>query len=215
MSATNGLLAAIEGYSAEHSGSPEHEPNIKLLQRVAADVKRGKASDTSNSPGAREARAAAQTNMAAEEGHDGGEGNKTTNRPGSFGSNGHAVDPQENSRGTESITGSGPVPSEGHLRSNLTGPAARRGVVDIRRGAALKALESEKSSAGNAISNSPGHAGGNEARIGDVKSPAGTPPDRNTNAGGFEKVPQELGKDNVGKGWGKAAAAARKLAPSR
>jgi hypothetical protein len=212
---TPGLLAAIEGYSAEHAGSPEHESNISLLKRVAGEIKRGKGDATNDSPGAREARAAAQVNMGAEEGHDGGDGNKTSNRPGSFATNEETVDPQDASKGTRTMSGTGPVPSEGHLRSNLTAAAAPSGVIDIRRGAALKALESERSSGGNAHSNRPGNAPGNEKRIGDVESSGKTPLDRNKGSFDDGKVPL-AGKDSLaGDGWGKAAARAKKLAPSR
>lgn len=214
MSTTNGLLSAIEGFSAEHAGSAEHEANVKLLQRVASELKRGKASDTASSPGAREAHAAAQTNMAAEEGHSGGEGNKTTNAPGSARRGEPVANPQENSRGTVNTTRTGPDRSAGNVRSVLAGPAARSGVVDIRRGAAIKALEAERSSAGNAHSNAPGHAAGNEARIGDVRPPASAPADRNTNASSFEGAPNEIGKDVTGDGFARARQLAKKLAPA-
>jgi hypothetical protein len=212
---TPGLLSAIEGYSAEHAGSPEHESNIKLLQRVAGEVKRGKGGDTlTDSPGAREAKAASQTNMPAEEDHSGGEGNKTTNRPGSFAGNEDVADPQDGSQGP--LTGAGPAPSDGHLHSTLTGASMPSGEVDIRRGAALKALESGRSSEGNKESNAPGRAGPNEKRIGDVTMGGKTPPDRNSNGDGFEGGPPIAGKDQLkGDGWTRAREKARSMAPAR
>ena len=214
MSSSDGLLSAIEGYSAENAGSPEHESNIALLQRVGKEIKRGKGNATNDSPGQKEAKAAAQVNMAAEEGHSGGEGNKTTNAPGSFGGNEDVADPQDGSSGP--LKGAGPVPSDGHLHSNLTGAVARSGVVDIRKEAAIKALESEKSSGGNAHSNTPGSAPGNEKRIGDVPSPAKDPADKNTNGDGFEGSPPLAGKDSLkGDGWGRAREKSKQMFAAR
>lgn len=205
-----GLLAAIEGYSAEHAGSPEHESNIKLLQRVGSEIKRGKGDATNDSPGSREAQAASQKNMPAEENHSGGEGNKTTNAPGQFDDNEEVADPQDASKGPNKSAG--PVPSDGNLHSNLTASLMPKGVVDIRRGAALAALEKGPSSEGNAISNTPGSAGGNEKRIGDVTMSGKTPNDRNT--GEFEGTPP-FGKEPLkGDGWTTAREKAKKLAPA-
>jgi hypothetical protein len=207
---TPALLQAIEGYAAEHTGQGEHESNIKLLQRVKGEIDKGKGGDTVTSPGRREAESAAQKNMASEENHDGGEGNKTTNKPGSFGGNEQAVDPQSASKGP--LTGAGPVPSDGHLRSNLTGDAARGGIVDLRRMAAAKGLESGSTSEGNKESNPPGKAPGNEKRIGDVSAPAKEPTD--TNTGSFEGKPPFAGEQLRGDGWTRAREKAKKLAPA-
>jgi hypothetical protein len=95
--------------------------------------------------------------------------------------------------------------SSGNTRTVAPAPAAHEA---LRRGAALKALESAHSSAGNAIANLAGHAPSNEQKVGDVKPPGGEPADENT--GKAEPVPQQMSKDRVG--WGRAAEAARKLA---
>jgi hypothetical protein len=209
---TPALLQAIEGYSGEHTGQPEHESNIKLLQRVKGEIDKGKGGDTITSPGRKEAMGAAQKNMPSEENHDGGEGNKTTNKPGSFGGNEDVADPQDASKGP--MTGAGPAPSDGHLRSNLTGDAARGGIVEMRRMAAAKGLEAGKTSEGNKESNPPGKAGGNEKRIGDVKAPAKDPADKNTEGDGFEGVPPFAKETLSGDGWTRAREKARKLAPA-
>jgi hypothetical protein len=206
-----GLLSAIEGYSAEHTGQSEHEPNIALLKRVSAEISKGKGGDTI-SPGQREASAAGQKNMPAEEGHSGGEGNKTTNAPGSFGDNEDVAEPSANSHGTTDMASAKSAPSSGHLESNLRGPAAKTGVLpDIRRQAALKELESEKSSGGNAKSNSPGSAGSNEKRIGDVKPAAKAPGDSNKGGDGFEGVPPFAKEALSGDGWNKARSKAKEM----
>jgi hypothetical protein len=209
---TPALLQAIEGYAGEHTGQPEHEPNIKLLQRVKSEIDKGKGGDTITSPGRQEATAAAQKNMASEEGHDGGEGNKTTNRPGSFPGNEDVADPQDASKGP--MSGTGPVPSDGHLRSNLTGEVARGGIVEMRRMAAAKGLEAGRTSEGNKDSNPPGKAPGNEKRVGDVSPSAKAPADRNTEGDGFEGVPPFAKETLSGDGWTRAREKARKLAPA-
>jgi hypothetical protein len=209
---TPALLQAIEGYAGEHSGQPEHETNIKLLQRVKGEIDKGKGGDTITSPGRQEAMGAAQKNMPSEEGHDGGEGNRTTNKPGSFGGNDPAANPQDASKGPN--TGAGPAPSDGHLRTNLTGDVARGGMKDMRRAAAIKGLEAGPVSEGNRDSNPPGKAGGNEKRIGDVAAPAKDPADKNTNGDGFEGVPPFAKESLMGDGWTKAREKARKLAPA-
>lgn len=209
---TPALLQAIEGYAGEHTGQPEHESNIKLLQRVKGEIDKGKGGDTITSPGRREAQGAAQKNMPSEENHDGGEGNKTTNAPGSFRGNEQAANPQDASKGP--LTGAGPAPSDGHLRSTLTGEVARGGIVEMRRMAAAKGLEAGRTSEGNKESNPPGSAPGNEKRIGDVGAPGKGPADRNTNGDGFEGVPPFAKESLMGDGWTKAREKARKLAPA-
>jgi hypothetical protein len=207
---TPALLKAIEGYSAEHTGQGEHETNIALLARVKGEIEKGKGGDTI-SPGRREA-ASVQKNMPSEEDHDGGEGNKTTNRPGSFPGNEPPADPQANSSGERTLTNAGPAPSDGHLRSTLTGEVARGGIVDMRRQAAIKGLEDGRTSEGNKDSNPPGKAGPNEKRIGDVGTPAKEPADRNT--GEFEGVPPFAKESLSGDGWTRAREKARKMAPA-
>ncbi len=157
------------------------------------------------SPGQKEAR------MGAEQGHDGGKGNKITNEPGSAGAPDRPADVQEASRGSENTSGTGPAPSAGNRRSALSGPAAASGeLADIRRQAALKELEREKSSEGNkeSVSKAPEAPAGK--RVGDVRPPAGEPPDKNQRAE-FEGVPPFAKETLGGDGWGKAAMKARQM----
>lgn len=211
---TPDLMRAIEGFSTEHSGSQEHEPAIAMLARVKGEIERGKGNNTAMSPGKREARNAAETRMTGEENHTGGEGNKTTNAPGSAGGPDRAPDIHTESSGEENMTGTGPIPSRGNLVSNLAGPPARSGVVEMRRMAAAKGLESGSTSGGNRRSNPPGKADSNEARIGDVKAPAKAPADKNTEGDGFEGKPPFSGEQLRGDGWTKAREKARTLAPA-
>jgi hypothetical protein len=206
-----GLLSAIEGYSSEHAGAPEHEENIALLKRVAGEIAKGHGGDKI-SPGQHEAKAAAQKNMPSEENHSGGEGNKTTNAPGSFGDNEDVAEPSENSTGTENMATAKVAASGGHLESNLRGPAAASGKLpDMRRQAALKDLEKGPTSEGNKESNPPGKAGGNEKRIGDVKPAAKTPPDKNKGGDDFEGVPPFAKESLQGDGWNKAREKAKQM----
>ena len=204
-----GLLSAIEGYSSEHAGSPEHETNIALLKRVAGEIQKGKGGD---SIGHQEAKAASQKNMPAEENHDGGKGSVKTNEPGSFGDNEDVAEPSANSSGTQNMATAKVADSGGHLESNLRGPAARTGVLpDMRRQAALKDLEKGPTSGGNNRSNPPGKAGGNEKRIGDVKPAAKTPPDRNKGGDDYEGVPPFAKESLSGDGWSKAKEKAKQM----
>ena len=206
-----GLLSAIEGYSAEHSGESTHEPNIALLKRVSAELQKGHGGDKI-SPGQREASAAAQKNMASEEGHDGGKGNAKTNEPGSFGDNEDVAEPSANSKGTQNMATAKVADSGGHLESNLRGPAAKTGVLpDMRRQAALKDLEKGPTSGGNTKSNTPGDAAANEKRIGDVKPAAKAPADKNKGGDGFEGVPPFAKEALSGDGWSKAGAKAKQM----
>ena len=185
-----------------------HEEAIALMERAKQELMRGRGeSRVITSPGQKESR------MAAEQGHDGGAGNKLSNRPqGDMGNApDRAPDVQANSKGSQNLSGHGPVHSAGNRRSTLPGPPAVSGVLsDIRRQAALKELEKERSSAGNKVSNSPGSAPGNEKRIGDVKAPVKAPADRNKKAE-FEGVPPFSKESLGGDGWGKAAAKAREM----
>jgi hypothetical protein len=201
------IIKAIQGFSAENAGKKEHEGNIALLARVKADIERGKGSNTSI--GSREATAAAQRNMPAETGHDGGKGETKTNEPGSANPGDRAADVQEESKGP--MTSAGPPPSDGHLTSNMTAAAMPGGVVDMRRMAAMKELEKGPTSEGNKESNSPGKAMANEKRIGDVKAAAKSPGDKNTEGDGFEGVPPFAKESLGGDGWGKAAQKARQM----
>ena len=208
------LLQAIEGYSGEHAGSKQHESTIDLLAKVKAEMERGHATPEP-SPGKRSAMQAAQIEMPAERGHSGGEGNTSTNKPGSAHESDPAADEGADSSEERKITGAGPVPSSGQALSNLPGSAMAPGIVDIRRMAAMKGIEAGRSSEGNARSNPPGKAAPNSGRIGDVKAPAKAPADNNAgNAASLETPPQAMSKDAVGSGgdpWARAAQKARKL----
>jgi hypothetical protein len=215
---TPGLLRAIEGFSGANAGKKEHETNIALLQRVKADIERGKASPSST-PGQREAIQAAQKNMPAESGHSGGDGQKTSNEPGSAHHGDPAVDMHEDSSEERKISGAGPVPSRGQLLSVHSAPAAASGIADIRRMAAEKELSRpdtkftpiKRSGDGNKESNLPGKAAPNTKRIGDVRSAAKAPGDKNTEGDGFEGVPP-FAKESLAKdGWGGAAKKAREM----
>ncbi|HXJ92619.1 MAG TPA: hypothetical protein VMT20_07020 [Terriglobia bacterium] len=184
-----------------------HEEAIALMERAKKELERGRgqSGEITASPGEKEAR------MAAEQGHDGGAGNKTSNKPGSAGAPDRAADSAEESRGSQNLTGHGPVPSAGNRRSALAGPAAASGeLADIRRQAALKELEKERSSEGNKESVAPAPAAEGEGRIGEVKAPAKGPPDRNKKAE-FEGVPPFAKEPLGGDGWGKAAQKAREM----
>ncbi len=185
-----------------------HETAMELIARAHAELMRGRGEGPGvPSPGQKEAR------MSAEQGHDGGAGNKISNRPqGDMGNKPDApADSAENSKGTQNLSGHGPVPSGGNRRAGMPGPPAVSGVLsDIRRQAALKELEKERSSAGNAISNSKGPAPEGEGRVGDVKAPAKAPADRNKKAE-FEGVPPFAKESLGGDGWGKAAMKARQM----
>jgi hypothetical protein len=207
-----GLLSAIEGYSAEHAGSPQHESNIALLQRVKGEIAKGHGGDTI-SPGQREASSAAQKNMPAEENHSGGEGNKTTNAPGSgFPKSEPVADIQADGTGHDVAISGGPEPSDGQVHSNLSGPAAASGKLpDMRRQAALKDLEKGPTSEGNKESNPPGKAGANDKRIGDVETNGKEPPDKNKGDDGFEGVPPFAKESLSGDGWTRANAKAKQM----
>jgi len=184
-----------------------HEEAIALMERAKQELERGRGMSGSitASPGEKEAK------MAAEQGHDGGAGNKTSNRPGSAGAPDKPADVQENSKGSQNLSGHGPAPSAGNRRSALAGPAAASGVLnDIRRQAALKELEKERSSGGNAHSNTPGSAEPGKAH-GDVKAPAPPPPEANKGAPGFEGQPPFTKESLSGDGWGKAALKAKQM----
>ena len=212
MSATQGLLKAIEGWTGENSGNKEHESNVALLQRVAGEISKGKGGDKI-SPGQFEAQHAAQKNMPSEEGHDGGKGSVKTNEPGSFRGNEKAADPQSASKGP--LSGAGPVPSDGHLTSAKAGPSAPSGIVEMRRMAAAKGLEAGMTSGGNRRSNPEQPFPPASKRIGDVKAPVKEGKIGNAGPVDDGKVPIG-GKDSLsGDGWGKAAAKARKMAPTR
>ncbi len=213
---TPALLAAIEGYAGEHAGSKEHEPNIQLLKRVKGEIEKGHGGDQIMSPGRREAQGAAQKNMPAESGHDGGKGSIKTNEPGSASQGERAANPQDESHGTQDVRGMGPAPSDGHVTANLHGASAPSGIVEMRRMAASKGLEAGSTSGGNRRSNPPGDHLPASNRIGDVKAPAGVPADRNTLGDGFEGGPPIGGKDQLrGDGWTKAREKAKSMAPSR
>ncbi len=185
-----------------------HETAMELIARAHAELMRGRGEGGEmTSPGQKEAR------MSAEQGHDGGAGNKLSNRP--QGDMGNApdkpADSAENSKGTQNLSGHGPVPSGGNRRSAKAGPPAVAGVLsDIRRQAALKELEKERSSGGNKFSNTPGPAAEGEGRVGDVKAPAKAPADKNKRAE-FEGVPPFSKESLGGDGWGKAAMKARQM----
>ena len=180
------------------------ESPTDLIRRALAEIEKGKASEpVGQTFGAKEAV------LAAEHGHDGGKGAVKTNEPGSAGAPEKAPNPQEDSKGNENITGTGPVPSAGNRRSALPGPPAQSGVVDIRRMAAMKELESEKSSGGNKFSNTPGKEMPPSERVGNVQAPAGEPPDRNKAL--VEGVPPFSKESLSGDGWGKAAAKAKQM----
>jgi hypothetical protein len=186
-----------------------HEEAIALMERAKKEIERGRGlgGEISQSPGMQEAR------MSAEQGHDGGAGNKLSNRPqGDMGNKpDRPADSAENSKGDQNLSGHGPVPSGGNRRSAKPAPHAVSGVLsDIRRQAAIKELEKERSSAGNAISNSPGPAPEGEGKVGDVRPPAKAPPDKNKKAE-FEGVPPFAKEGLGGDGWGKAAAKAREM----
>jgi hypothetical protein len=181
--------------------SDAHETAMALIDRAKAEIERGRgvAKNAGQSPGQKESR------MAAEFGHDGGRGNTRSNAPGSFGGADPAVDVHDQSRGPsqENMTGTGPVRSDGHIHSNLTGAHASSGVVDIRRMAGLKALESKESSGGNAHSNTPPGPAERGTKMTNVKSPAASPSDTNKGKE-FEGGPP-IAKENIsGDGWSRA-----------
>lgn len=206
-----GLLSAIEGYSAEHSGSKEHEPNIALLKRVAAEIASGHGGDTI-SPGQKEASAAAQKNMPAEEGHDGGKGSVKTNEPGSARQGDAVAEPSSNSRGTQNMANAEVKDTDGHVTSNFPGPAARTGVLpDMRRQAALKELEKGPTSGGNNRSNPEQPFPPASKRIGDVETGGKSPADKNKGGDGFEGVPPFAKESLSGDGWSRANAKAKQM----
>jgi hypothetical protein len=207
---TPGLLKAIQDFHAEHGADKEHESTTALLARVAGDIgpRKGKAEDSSvaDSPGRQAAR---EVSMPSEANHDGGEGNKTTNAPGSPDIPDPVADQHDKSYPSQ-MSGTEPVRSGGNILSAMPGPKAQSGELpDIRRTASLAALEKGKSSAGNAISNARGMAEPNSERMGDVKAPAKAPPDKNT--GSYEGTPPFAKESLSGDGWSKAGAKAKQM----
>jgi hypothetical protein len=212
---TPSLLKAIGDFHAEHGGDKEHESTISLLQRVAGDIgpRKGKA-EPSDTPGSREARGAAERSMPSEAAHDGGDGQRRSNKPGSASIPDSAADQRDKSEGDPGahMTGTGPVKSGGNLVSTLAGEAMPNGVVNMRRAAAIRGLESGDTSDGNKQSVSPAPRPIAEGRVGDVKAPAKDPADKNT--GSFEGVPPFAKEPLSGDGWTRAREKARKMAPA-
>ena len=108
------------------------------------------------------------------------------------------------------------VPSRGNTISAQPGPPAQSGVVEIRRMAAMKELEAARSSGGNAHSNTPGPPPEKENRIGDVKAPAASPPDKNKTGDEWEGNPAGgvVAEKLAGDGWTRAREKAKKIAPA-
>jgi len=207
---TPALLRAIGDFNAEHGSDKEHETTVELLKRVEGDVgKRGGKALQPPSPGAREAQGAAERSMPAEVNHDGGGGNTRSNRPGSADIPDPAVNMHDKSEPSV-LHGTGPVPSGGNLVSNLSAEEMPKGIVDIRRMAALKELEKGPSSEGNAESVTPAPAPARGARVGDVKAPAKPPADTNKGAA-FEGVPPFTKEPLAGDGWTRARQKAKEM----
>lgn len=190
-----------------------HETAIDLLRRAHAELMRGRgeSGEENFTPGKGEAR------MAAEQAHSGGHGNVKSAEPQGMGKNApddRVPDIQEGSEPTV-LKGTGPVPSRGHEYSALAGPAARSGELgDIRRQAALKELEKERSSEGNkeSVARAPEPHG--EGRVGEVKAPAKAPADENKKAE-FEGVPPFAKEPLGGDGWGKARVKVKEMYAAR
>jgi hypothetical protein len=208
---TPGLLKAIGDFNAEHGSDKEHESTTAMLSRVAGSLGPKKSDD---SPGSREARAAGERSMGSEEGRDDSGGNRESNKPGSVDFPDPVADQHEGSPGQ--MTGTEPVPSAGNIRSTLSAGAMPSGALaDIRRMAAVKGLESGRSSEGNKDSNPAQPFPPDSGKTGDVSAPAKDIPDRNTGPG-FEGGPPRGGQDNLsGDGWSKAREKARKMVPAR
>ncbi len=205
---TPGLLKAIGDFNVEHGGDKGHESTVALLSRVAGSLGPKASEDSVSSPGRKEAQ------MAAESGHDGGGGNTRSNRPGAADVGDPAPD-QHEAASPSQMRGAGPVPSSGNIRSNLGGPSAQSGVIgDIRRQAALKELESGKSSGGNERSNPPAPPARKGTKEGDVKAPAKAPADTNKGAE-FEGVPPFAKESIGGDGWSKAREKTKEMVAAR
>lgn len=210
------LLQAIEGFTGENAGNKSHESNIELLNRVKGEIQKGQ--KTPDSIGTKEAKAAAQKGMPAEQSHSPGGGNTRSNEPGSgLARNEPVVDLHSGSAEERKMASAGPVPSRGSTVSNAPGPAAPSGIVEIRRMAALKDLEAGRSSEGNKESVAPAPTPAKGDRIGNVAAPAAAPPDRNRTGDLWEGNPagglagaEKLSKD----GWTRAREKARKIAPA-
>jgi hypothetical protein len=206
---TPALLAAIAGYRGEHSGSKEHESIIEQLSRIEGEVKGGKAVPQ-DSPGRKEATAAAQREMGAERGHSGGGGQRDSNDPAPAAAHGETPPNPAPSNGApeDKLTGAASVPSRGNAVSAKGAPSWPSGANTIRGLAAERAL-----SDGNKDSNLPGSAPPNSARVGDVSPPAKEPTDKNTKPGS-EATPPFAKESLAGDGWGRARAGAKKLLKS-
>jgi hypothetical protein len=202
------LLAAIAGYRGEHSGDKQHESIIEQLSRIEGEVKGGKAVPQ-DSPGRKEAAAAAQREMPAERGHEGGGGQRDSNDPAPPAAHGETPpnpNPSNDAPG-DRLSGAAAVPSRGNAISAKGAPSWPSGANTIRGLAAERAL-----SDGNKEPNLPGKAAANTARVGDVKAPAKEPTDRNKPAS--EATPPFAKEPLGGDGWGKARAGAKKLLKS-
>lgn len=214
--AAKALVAAIEGYRGAHGGQQGHEEIMSHLDRVHKEVLAGKASNHGDSPGKREVGlAAGQRELPAERAHDGGEGAKTSNRPSSF-ANEHKGEQGYPSPGRweeRKVNATGPVDMEGNRFSVKPGPAARSGAVSFRTIAAQKGAMKEpaQTSGGNRHSQTPGPAAQNTAKVGNVAPPAKAGADRNNLESTYEKVPQYVGKEQLGGDrWERAAQGVRK-----
>ncbi len=210
------LLAAIEGYKGGQGGLKEHELIMGHLDRIHREAEAGHASDHGDSPGKREAGlAAGQRELPSERGHDGGDNNLKSNDKSPF----PLGEPEigDPAKGEESkLSATGAVRTQGNRFSQTPGPPAHSGATSFRTVAATRAAdarmhEPEKMGGGNKNSQTPGPAGVGEKRIGDVPPPAKAGADRNKLEGAYEKVPQYVGKEPIGKdAWERAAQGVRK-----
>ena len=213
---TPGLLKAIEDFRAEHGSDKEHEGTVGLLDRVEGDVmKRGGHAEPSGyeTVGRIEAKGAAERAMPSEANHDGGEGNTHSGKPGAVGFPDKVADMHENSEGSSNpMHRTEPQLSGGNLRATMPGPGERPGVIpDVRRQAAISALEKTPSSGGNLHSVQPQDTSTPpDKRIGDVKAPAAPPSDRNKGAA-FEETPAFAKQSLSGDGWAGAKAKAKQM----
>jgi hypothetical protein len=234
---TPALLKAIEGYKGETAGSKQHEPVHALLDRVVAEVHKGSGT-IHDSPGRREASSAAneayQRNMGAEPGHDGGDGQAESNKPGSARPSEQPADIAPSNGASDHLSGAAPPPSRGNLLSAMPAPSAG-GPAEIRRIAA----EREKSRPDSKYSTLEGKGDGNKdsvakappasntARVGDVSAPSPNQGGRQTeaisDANGAEPTPWNASKsqpeakppyaqeDLKGDGWDEARQKARRM----
>jgi hypothetical protein len=175
-----GLLKAIEGFAGETAGSKEHEGINETLRRVTEEIHKGSA-PPQDSPGRREAKAAgAQREMDAEPGHDGGDGNATSNRKGPAAEVADRPPDMHGKDGrSDKLSDAAPPLSRVQAISAKPSPFPSS-PNEIRRLAANKEAsrpDSKYSSLegkgdGNEKSVKPGPPAGNEKRIGDVRAPA-------------------------------------------